>query len=51
MHPTIRPFGAVKEDSSDVFFKKNDRYFIKTKYGGVVETTKEYYEKFEGKQD
>lgn len=51
MHECIRPYQFVKEDKSDVFFKKNDKYFIKTKYGGVVETTKEYYEKFEGKQD
>lgn len=51
MHECIKPYQFVKEDKSDTFFKKNDRYFIKTKYGGVVETTKEYYEKYEGKQD
>ena len=51
MHECIKPYQFVKEDKSDIFFKQNNRYFIKTKYGGVVETTKEYYEKYEGKQD
>lgn len=45
MHTTIKPFGAVKEDENDKFFQKGDKYYIKTKYAGVVETTKEYWER------
>lgn len=47
MHPTIRPFGAVKEDSSDYLIFKGNRYYIHTKYAGVVEVEKEYFEKLE----
>lgn len=47
----IKPFQFVKEDKSDTFFKERDRYFIKTKYAGIIETTKEYYECYMGKED
>lgn len=48
MRPTIKPYGFVKEDKEDEFFKIGDRYFIRTKYGGVIETTKEYWESYMG---
>ena len=51
MHEGIRPYQFVKEDSNDKFFKRQDRYFINTKYAGTIETTKEYYEKFMGKEE
>lgn len=51
----IRPYQFVKEDDNDKFFKvkgkhykEEDRYYIKTKYAGVIETTKEYYESCTG---
>lgn len=45
MHECIKPFQFVKEDENDKFFQKGDKYYIKTKYAGVVETTKEYWER------
>lgn len=45
MHECIKPFQFVKEDENDKFFKDKDKYYIKTKYAGVVETTKEYWER------
>lgn len=48
MHECIRPTQYVKEDKNDTFFKINDRYFVRTKYAGVCEVSKEYYEKYMG---
>lgn len=48
MHECIKPTQYVKEDKNDTFFKINDRYFVKTKYAGVCEVSKKYYEKYMG---
>lgn len=47
----IKSYQFVKEDKSYAFFKDRDRYFIKTKCAGIIETTKEYYECYMGKED
>ena len=47
MHECIKPYQFVKEDSSDYLIFKGNRYYIHTKYAGVVEVEKEYFEKLE----
>lgn len=48
MRECINPTQYIKEDKSDKFFKQNGKYYVKTKYGGVAEVKKEYYEKYMG---
>ena len=47
MHECIKPYQFVKEDKSDYLIFKGNRYYIHTKYAGVVEVEKEYFEKLE----
>lgn len=39
------PYGAVKEHQNDYLIFKGNRYYIHTYYAGVVEITKETFEK------
>lgn len=45
MHECIRPYQFVKEDKNDFLIERRNRFYIMTEYAGVVETTKEYFEK------
>lgn len=45
MHECIKPYQFVKEHDTDYLIFKGNRFYIHTKYAGVVEITKEYYEK------
>ena len=47
MYQTIKPYGFVKEHDRDYLIFKGDRYYIHTYYAGVVEITKETFEKLE----
>ena len=47
MYECIKPTQYVKEDESDFLIFKGNRFYIKTKYAGVVEITKATYEKLE----
>ena len=47
MYSCIRPFQFVKEHESDYLIFKGNRFYLHTKYAGVVEITKETFEKLE----
>ena len=47
MYECCKPYQFVKEHESDYLIFKGNRFFIKTKYAGVVEITKETFEKLE----
>ena len=49
MYECIRPTQFVKEHKNDYLIFKGNRFFIRTYYAGVVETTKEYYNKLKEK--
>lgn len=40
----IKPYQFVKHDKDDYLIPKGDRFYIKTRYAGVVEITKKTYE-------
>lgn len=47
MYQCIKPTQYVKEDENDYLLFKGNRYYIQTRYAGVVEITKEDFEKLE----
>lgn len=47
MHECIKPCQFVKEHKNDYLIFKGDRFYLYTEYAGLVEITKEYYEKLE----
>ena len=49
MYSCIKPTQYVREHKSDYLIFKGNRFYIKTYYAGVVEITKEYFEKLKEK--
>lgn len=49
MYQCVNPTQYVKEDSSDYLIFKGNRFYVKTKYAGVVEITKKTFEELERK--
>lgn len=47
MYECINPYQFVKEDESDYLIFKGNRFYIKTRYAGVVEIEKKTFEKLE----
>lgn len=47
MYECIKPTQYVKEHDRDYLIFKGDRFYINTYYAGVVEITKETFEKLE----
>ena len=47
MYECIKPTQYVKEHESDYLIFKGNRFYIHTYYAGVVEITKEAFEKLE----
>ena len=49
MWETTKPTQYVREHETDYLIFKGNRFYIKTKYAGVVEVSKETFEKLKGK--
>lgn len=47
MYECRNPYQFVKEHESDYLIFKGDKFYIKTYYAGVVEISKETFEKLE----
>lgn len=47
MYECIKPTQYIKEHEDDYLIFKGNRWYVHTYYGGVVEITKETFEKLE----